>query len=103
MDVKDHYIFFTATHTRFMKVSITNSYLFNRNSLIVYYKAIMSFMVSGTNKSLSTISSSSSADNKKRLLVWNTAIKNLHTLVMMLKYYYAKQMLSTCLKVGMES
>ncbi|KAG0727428.1 Fanconi anemia group D2 protein [Chionoecetes opilio] len=52
----------------------------------------------GTNKSLSSINSSSMEDSRKRLLKWNTAIKILHTLVTVLKNYYTKQMLSTCLK-----
>lgn len=72
---------------------------FCRNSLIVYYRVIMSFLVSSTTKSLSHISSTSSDDNKKRLCVWKTALKVLHTLVTILKDYYSRQMLSTCLKV----
>ncbi|XP_063887534.1 Fanconi anemia group D2 protein-like isoform X1 [Scylla paramamosain] len=69
----------------------------NKNSLFVYYKAILSFLVSGTNKSLSIVGSASD-DSRKRLLIWNTAIKILHTHVTILKNYYSRQMLSTCLK-----
>lgn len=70
----------------------------NKNSLMVYYKVIMSFLVSGTTKSLSHISTTSSDDNKKRLSVWKASLKVLHTLVTILKDYYNRQMLTTCLK-----
>lgn len=66
---------------------------------MVYYKVIMSFLVSATTKSLSHITTTSSDDNKKRLSVWKSSLKILHTLVTILKDYYTRQMLTTCLKV----
>lgn len=76
--------------------------LFYRNSLFVYYKVILSFLVSGTNKSLAIVGTAPD-NSRKRLLVWNTAIKILHTHVTILKNFYSRQMLSTCLKVWLHS
>ncbi|MPC33810.1 Fanconi anemia group D2 protein [Portunus trituberculatus] len=69
----------------------------NKNSLFVYHKAVMSFLVSGTSKSLSIVGSTS-GDSRERLLVWNMAIKILHIHVTILKDHYSRPMLTTCLK-----
>lgn len=69
----------------------------NKHSLFVYYKVILSFLVSGTNKSLAIVGTAPD-NSRKRLLVWNTAIKILHTHVTILKNFYSRPMLSTCLK-----
>ncbi|XP_069186232.1 Fanconi anemia group D2 protein isoform X2 [Procambarus clarkii] len=69
----------------------------NKGTLGTYYRSMISFLVSGTKKSLSAISSTSN-DNMQRLLVWDTAIKIFHTLIMILKKNNSRHLLSSCLK-----
>ncbi|XP_071548151.1 Fanconi anemia group D2 protein-like isoform X1 [Panulirus ornatus] len=62
-----------------------------------YYHIMISFLVNGTKKSLSS-KSSTSGDDMDCLMVWETAIKIFHTLVMILKKSQSRYILGSCLK-----
>ncbi|XP_071546112.1 Fanconi anemia group D2 protein homolog isoform X1 [Panulirus ornatus] len=68
-----------------------------RGTLGGYYHIMISFLVSGTKKSLSS-KSSTSGDDMDCLMVWETAIKIFHTLVMILKKSQSRYILGSCLK-----
>nr|XP_053651378.1 Fanconi anemia group D2 protein homolog [Cherax quadricarinatus] len=68
----------------------------NKGTLGIYYRNLLSFLGSGIKKSLTALGSSS--NNMQKLLVWNTAIKIFHTLVMVLKTHNSRQLLIACLK-----
>ncbi|KAK4317245.1 hypothetical protein Pmani_011660 [Petrolisthes manimaculis] len=72
----------------------------NKGTLSIYHRIILSFLVSGTKKSLSTLTNTNTEDRYNRLLVWNSAINILHTTVNILKKHNSKSLLASCLKYG---
>ncbi|KAK3892628.1 hypothetical protein Pcinc_003517 [Petrolisthes cinctipes] len=72
----------------------------NKGTLSIYHRIILSFLVSGTKKSLSSLTNTNTEDRYNRLLVWNSAIKILHTTINILKTHNSKNLLASCLKYG---
>ncbi|KAG7161845.1 Fanconi anemia group D2 protein-like 2, partial [Homarus americanus] len=70
----------------------------NKGTLGVYFRCMISFLVSSTKQSLSAIGTASADDKLKCLLVWNTAINIFHTLIIILKKNNTKHLLISCLK-----
>ncbi|XP_066963666.1 Fanconi anemia group D2 protein isoform X1 [Macrobrachium rosenbergii] len=70
----------------------------NKGTLGIFYRSMMSFLVTGTKKSLSSLGSASLTDKEKCLETWSTAIKIFHVLVTMLKTHDSKTLLCPCLK-----